>query len=150
MNFGEKLKAERTKKGWSQEELAAKLYVSRQSVSKWENGQNYPSIEIILKISDLLDLSLDELMKSDQELTDKVIKDSKQLAHPRLKFLFDILFLLGAALLIIKLAVLGLNHFTSLHITLVGSKFFWNFAPLILMIVAGPVSDHLSKKYKQD
>lgn len=42
MIFAEKLKTERSKKGWSQEELAEKLFVSRQSVSKWENGQNYP------------------------------------------------------------------------------------------------------------
>ncbi|ALS25852.1 Xre family transcriptional regulator [Paenibacillus sp. 32O-W] len=49
MIFGEKLKAERTKKGWTQDELAEKLFVSRQSVSKWEKGLNYPSIEIIIK-----------------------------------------------------------------------------------------------------
>ena len=42
MYFGEKLKSERMKKDWSQDELAEKLYVSRQSVSKWENGQELP------------------------------------------------------------------------------------------------------------
>ncbi|KKI89536.1 XRE family transcriptional regulator [Bacillus sp. SA1-12] len=39
MNFAEKLKKGRKEKGWSQEELAKKLFVSRQSVSKWENGR---------------------------------------------------------------------------------------------------------------
>ncbi len=49
MNFADKLKKERKDKGWSQEDLAEKLFVSRQSISKWENGQNFPSIEIIMK-----------------------------------------------------------------------------------------------------
>jgi len=62
MIFGEKLKAERNKKGWTQDELAEKLFVSRQSVSKWENGLNYPSIEIIIRISDLFGLTIDELL----------------------------------------------------------------------------------------
>src|SRR5690606_30065055 len=82
MNFGEKLKAERSKRGWSQEQFAEKLFVSRQSVSKWENGQNYPSIEIIIKVSDLFGVTIDELLRSDEELTKQVIKDSKQLAYP--------------------------------------------------------------------
>lgn len=71
-----------------------------------ENGQNYPSIEIIIKVSDLFGITIDELLRRDEELTKKVIKDNKQLAHPNLKFVFDVLFLIGVALLIIKL---GLN-----------------------------------------
>ena len=61
MIFGEKLKNERKNNGWSQEELAERLFVSRQSVSKWENGQNYPSIEIIIKLSDLFGLTIDDM-----------------------------------------------------------------------------------------
>jgi len=44
MLFGDKLKKEREKRGWSQDYLAEKIYVSRQSVPKWETGKNYPSI----------------------------------------------------------------------------------------------------------
>lgn len=150
MIFGEKLKTERTKKGWSQEELAEKLFVSRQSVSKWENGQNYPSIEIIIKISDLFGVTIDELLRSDEELTKKVIKESKQLAYPRMKFLFDVIFLAGFALLVIKLGVLLLNKVTALDIVLYGGSFLWNFGPLILMIVGGIGSNILKEKYKQD
>ena len=47
VNFGERLKKEREKRGWSQTFLAEKIHVSRQSVSKWETGKNYPSIEEI-------------------------------------------------------------------------------------------------------
>lgn len=137
MIFSEKLKAERNKKGWTQDELAEKLFVSRQSVSKWENNQNYPSIEIIIKISDLFGITIDELLRSDEELTKQVIKESKQLAYPKLKFTFDVLFLAGVAFLIIKLVILILNKVASLDITLLGGKLLWNFGPLILMVIAG-------------
>ncbi|WP_168120886.1 helix-turn-helix transcriptional regulator [Paenibacillus sp. HB172176] len=150
MIFAEKLKSERNKKGWSQEELAEKLFVSRQSVSKWENGQNYPSIEIIIKLSDLFEVSIDELLRSDKELTNKVIEESKHLAYPRLKALFDILFLAGVLLLVIKLIVLFLNKTTSLDVTLAGGSFLWNFGSLILMVGAGIGSGIVKDQYKQD
>uniref|UniRef100_UPI0015E85196 helix-turn-helix domain-containing protein n=1 Tax=Bacillus thuringiensis TaxID=1428 RepID=UPI0015E85196 len=67
MFFGDKLKKEREKKGWSQEYLATKIHVSRQSVSKWETGKNYPNIGVII----------DELLRSDGELKEKIIQDSK-------------------------------------------------------------------------
>lgn len=150
MIFAEKLKIERKNKGWSQEELAEKLFVSRQSVSKWENGQNYPSIEIIIKLSDLFGITIDELLRSDEELKKKVIKDSKQLAYPKLKYMFDVLFLIGVALLIIKLGTVVLNKLTDSDFTLVGGSFFWNFASLILMIGAGIGSNAVKEKYKED
>ncbi|MBD8070145.1 helix-turn-helix domain-containing protein [Bacillus sp. PS06] len=150
MIFAEKLKKERKDRGWSQEELAEKLFVSRQSVSKWENGQNYPSIEIIIKLSDLFEVTIDELLRSDEELKEKVINDSKQLAHPKLKFVFDVIFLIGVALLIIKIGMILLNKFTSLDFTLYGGSFIWNFGPLILMVGAGIGSSMVKDKYKED
>lgn len=150
MIFAEKLKAERKKQGWSQEDLAAKLFVSRQSVSKWENGQNYPSIEVIIRISDLFGLTLDELLRSDEELTKKVIKDSKKLAYPRLKGIFDVIFMIGVILLVIKLGVLLLNNVTPLDLTLVGGRFLWNFGPLVLMVSGGIGSGILKEIYKKD
>ena len=50
MKFGEKLQKLRKEKGMSQEELAARLHVSRQAVSKWENDQGYPETEKMLMI----------------------------------------------------------------------------------------------------
>lgn len=150
MIFAEKLKKERKKKGWSQEELAAKLFVSRQSVSKWENSQNYPSIEVIINLSDLFGTSIDELLKSDEELTKKVIKDSQKLAYPKLKAAFDVLFLAGVVLLVIKLVVIALNKLTPMDITLLGGKLLWNFGPLILMVGAGIGSGILKEQYKKE
>ncbi|CAM4507538.1 transcriptional regulator with XRE-family HTH domain [Paenibacillus endophyticus] len=150
MIFGEKLKTERTKNGWSQEELAEKLFVSRQSVSKWENGQNYPGIEIIIKISDLFELTIDELLRSDEELTKTVIKESKQLAYPKTKFLFDVFVLVGLVMLVIKLGVFFFNKVTAMDMILYGGSFFWNFGSLILMVVGGIGTSMLKEKYKQD
>ena len=98
MYFGDKLKKEREKRGWSQEYLAEKIYVSRQSVSKWETNKNYPSIEIIIHLSDLFNITIDELLRSDDKLTKKVIQDSKQhfsMLSLIIKVIFGMLFSLG-------------------------------------------------------
>lgn len=57
----------RKKNGWSQEELASQLGVSRQSVSKWESAQSIPDLERILKMSTLFGVSTDYLLKDDVE-----------------------------------------------------------------------------------
>lgn len=150
MIFGEKLKQEREKRGWSQTELSEKIHVSRQSVSKWETGKNYPSIEVIIDLSDLFGMTIDELLRSDEELTEKVIQDSKQLAHPKWKAFFDSLFLLGVFLLLVKLVTLGLDYFAGTEMLLVEGKFpkfIMNFLPLALMIIGGMGSDGLKDKY---
>lgn len=62
MEFSSRLYELRKKKGLSQEELAGKLNVSRQTVSKWELGDSTPDMEKLTAISDLFDISLDELV----------------------------------------------------------------------------------------
>lgn len=63
MTLGEKICTLRTGKGLSQEDLAAKLEVSRQSVSKWETGQSVPDLEKIIKLADLFGVNVDELVR---------------------------------------------------------------------------------------
>ena len=58
----------RKKAGWSQEELAEKLDVSRQAVSKWEAAQSVPDLDKILKLSELFGVSTDALLKDNEEL----------------------------------------------------------------------------------
>ena len=65
MEFYEKLQKLRKENGMSQEELATRLNVSRQAVSKWENGQGFPETEKLLTISNLYGVSLDYLLKSE-------------------------------------------------------------------------------------
>lgn len=62
MGFNNKLYELRKQKGLSQEELANRLNVSRQTISKWEVGDSTPEMEKLVAISDLFDISLDELV----------------------------------------------------------------------------------------
>ena len=65
MILSEKIMELRKKKGWSQEELAEKLDISRQSVSKWESGGSIPDIDRILALSRLFEVSTDYLLKDE-------------------------------------------------------------------------------------
>ena len=68
MRFNEKICILRRKKGWSQEDLANEMDVSRQSVYKWESGENVPDIEKIKKLAKIFDVSLDSLLIDENEL----------------------------------------------------------------------------------
>ena len=76
MVLADKIMNERKKKGWSQEQLADKLGVSRQSVSKWESAQSIPDINRILELSKLFDVSTDYLLKDEiqNNATDNIIE----------------------------------------------------------------------------
>lgn len=76
MSLGEKIKAMRQQAALSQEQLAEKLNVSRQAVTKWETGKGIPDIANLIAISDEFDVSLDELIKDDIAVKKKIISDS--------------------------------------------------------------------------
>lgn len=63
MNLGERIARLRREQGWSQEELAQQLGVSRQSVSKWESGQSVPDLDKVLRLSEIFGVSTDYLLK---------------------------------------------------------------------------------------
>lgn len=67
MILADKIINERKKNGWSQEELADMLGVSRQSVSKWESAQSVPDLQKILKLAETFNVSTDYLLKDDME-----------------------------------------------------------------------------------
>lgn len=62
MNLAENLKKIRKENNLSQEQLAEKLSVSRQSVSKWESGQAYPEMDKVLQLCKLFNISVDDLL----------------------------------------------------------------------------------------
>lgn len=72
MDLGTKIKVQREKKNWSQQELADQIHISRQSISKWEQNKALPSITNIVMMSNLFNISLDELMKDDEILLGKI------------------------------------------------------------------------------
>lgn len=66
--LAEKIIKQRKQNGWSQEELASKLDVSRQSVSKWESGVSIPELDKIIKLSEIFGVSTDYLLKDDYQV----------------------------------------------------------------------------------
>lgn len=63
--FGENLKKYRKKKRLSQENFAMELFVARQTVSKWEKGLSMPDVQMLLKIAEVLEVSVNELLNDD-------------------------------------------------------------------------------------
>lgn len=76
MDIGHKLKAARLKEGLTQDALAEKLGVSRQTISNWENSRSYPDIISIISLSDLYSISLDELLKEDHKMIEHLDHDT--------------------------------------------------------------------------
>ena len=76
MEIGNQIKKYRNELGLSQEELADKIFVTRQTISNWENEKNYPDIKSLVMLSNLFGISLDNFVKGDLEEMKKQIKES--------------------------------------------------------------------------
>ena len=85
MEIGSKLRAARQRTGFTQEQVGEAIHVSRQTISNWENEKSYPDIISVIALSDLYSVSLDELLKGDQKMTEHlaestdVVKSNKKL-----------------------------------------------------------------------
>lgn len=77
MNFKENLKKLRKEKNISQEQLAEKLNISRQAISKWESGKAYPDIDNLILLRDIFNVSLDELMVNEKADKEKSINQEE-------------------------------------------------------------------------
>lgn len=81
MDFGQTLKNKRLRLGLTQESLAEMIHVTRQTISRWENGSSYPNLDTVVILSDLLDISLEELLKGDANVMVKSISDDVRNKH---------------------------------------------------------------------
>lgn len=90
MDFHQKLQELRKQKGLTQEELAKDLFVSRTAISKWESGRGYPNIESLKAVAALFEVTVDELLSSDELLT-VAEHDHKQTAMRFLDVVFGVL-----------------------------------------------------------
>ena len=77
MELNAQIKKYRTELNLSQEELAEKVYVTRQTISNWENGKSYPDIHSLLLLSSLFNVSLDQLIKGDIEKMKDIVNENK-------------------------------------------------------------------------
>ena len=78
MNLGAQIKKYRTEFSLSRDELAEKLFVTRQSISNWENDRTYPDIKSLVLLSEVFSVSLDQLVKGDVDEMKKEISEQEQ------------------------------------------------------------------------
>lgn len=83
MSLGEMIYKLRTEKNLSQGDLAEMLNVSRQSISKWENNSAIPDLEKIVKLSEIFNISLDELVKGERKENIPLPQDGKEIIHEK-------------------------------------------------------------------
>ncbi|QIL45655.1 DUF3955 domain-containing protein [Vagococcus coleopterorum] len=102
MDFGAQVKHLRTSQALTQEELAQKLNVSRQTISSWENNRNLPDLEMVVTIAKTFDLSLDKLILGDDDMEQKLIKDGSDVRKSRNYKVAAVLFLIGALCFVAK------------------------------------------------
>lgn len=74
MELGKQIRKYRQEAQLSQEDLASRVYVSRQTISNWENDKSYPDVSSLVLLSEIFQISLDELIKGDIETMKEVIK----------------------------------------------------------------------------
>lgn len=107
MEISERLKQARTVSGMTQEQVAENIMVSRVTLSHWENGKTLPDIASLISLSDLYQISLDELLKGDPKMTEKVKKDAKDLKSNKRLILITAIFCIVVMAVYIASIIVG-------------------------------------------
>ena len=102
MKFNGQIKKIRTNNHLTQEQLAQKLNVSRQTISSWENSRNLPDLEMVVTIAKLFNISLDQLILGDDTMTNKLVKDGNETKKARLNLISILLMLIGGIFFVIS------------------------------------------------
>lgn len=80
MELPKQMREHRERLGLSQEDVAHAIYISRQTISSWENGKTYPDVQSLLLLSNLFGVSIDDLVKGDVvSMTDTINKDAMKM-----------------------------------------------------------------------
>ncbi|HDR7781679.1 MULTISPECIES: helix-turn-helix domain-containing protein [Bacillus] len=98
MSLGQQLKKLRESKGFSQEDVAKKIGVTRQAVYKWEHDKSCPDIDNLILLSEMYNVTLDELIKGNRNLKEKIHIDEDEYFEKENEFGFYI----GFGLLIVS------------------------------------------------
>ncbi len=115
MELSRQIKKYRTQADLSQEELAEKIFVSRQTISNWENDKNYPDIKSLVLMSEVFQVSLDNLIKGDLEKMKKEIDAQEFEKFQKDGNVFTVLFII---LLIVPVPLVMLWKWAGLSIYL--------------------------------
>lgn len=106
MEISTQIKKYRNEMKFSQEELAEKIYVTRQTISNWENEKSYPDIHSLLLLSSLFNVSLDQLIKGDIEIMKKEINKAEVAEFNWFSKIFSVLFIISIIVFVPLLAFL--------------------------------------------
>ena len=79
MELARQLKAKREKRGLSQDEVSKAIFVSRQTISNWENDKTYPDVQSLLLLSQLFEVSIDELVRGDVVAMQQAIAEGSRI-----------------------------------------------------------------------
>lgn len=119
MEVSTQIKKYRSAMALSQEELAERIYVTRQTISNWETGKSYPDIHSLLLLSSLFDISLDQLIKGDVETMKKEINKEEVTKFNKISTLFSALFaasLIAFIPLVVFLKIYGVMIWAILYL----------------------------------
>ena len=141
MEFHEKLQELRKSRGFTQEELAEELYVSRTAISKWESGRGYPSIDSLKEISNYFSVTIDELLS-----TDKLLSIAEKENRANLRGMCDLLFWLldvfAIVLIVLPLYpnvldgfVYSVNLFAYIQTTSLNRSLYW--VMIVFLVIIG-------------
>lgn len=105
MELSTVLVEERKKKGVTQQSVADALYISRQSLSNWENGKNFPDVPMLIELSNYYDFSLD-IIKGDTQFMEQVKKDYELINTKKANKKYSIILIVLTTLIVLFSVVL--------------------------------------------
>ena len=144
MILAEKIMKLRKQQGWSQEDLAIRLDISRQSVSKWESGSNMPDISLLAELADFYDVSIPEIIDGErksenmnEEVKETVLKlsDYTETINQKIKgrlFVLTVIAIIGMIAFVI-IEVMGLDTPGSIYERVASAGLGLDFGVLIVL-----------------
>ena len=149
MEFHEKLQELRKNRGLTQEELAEVLYVSRTTISKWESGRGYPSIDSLKEISKYFSVTIDDLLSGEQ-LVFIAEKENKTNIRSMCDLIFGILDVCFFILIVLPLYpntidgyIYSVNLFAYTETTVLNRVIYWSM--FLFLIMSGIIKIILTK-----
>lgn len=157
MELGKQIKKYRSEKTLSQDALAEKIYVSRQTISNWENSKSYPDVNSLVLLSEVFGVSLDQLIKGDVEMMKEQISKEDQKEFEQLSGIFTVMFLatlitpvplahfLSYAGIVIWLVIFGITMYIAVLVEKEKKKFNIQTYKEIISFTEGKSLDEIEK-----
>lgn len=115
MEFAVKIKHYRQQNDWTQQVIAEKLAVSRKTISSWENGRSYPDVFMLVQLSDLYHISLDDLLREDHEMIDNYKQEHVTKTKQDHTFVISYIINVVATLYFLCRSLIGTSWLNQLH-----------------------------------